>query len=213
MKTILVPTDFSEAAENAVEYAVEFAKELNAKVFLFHVFHTPIPPVDAPIFVPVSEELQNEKEFFLQKKADQLTKNTGVNISYSAKMGMAVEEILDEEKNADMIIMGIRTVGKLSEHILGSISTAILRKATIPVIIVPEGAKFKAPKKIVFACDYDSRTNYKTIESLNELINVFKSKLLVINIKNKKELVTIEEASAGLRLEQKLSDIEHMYHF
>ena len=78
----------------------------------------------------------------MQKKAEKLKKNTGVEISYLTRMGMAAEEILEEEKNADMIIMGIKTVSKLSEYILGSVTTSILGKATIPVIAVPEGSPF-----------------------------------------------------------------------
>ncbi len=213
MKTILVPTDFSEAANNAAEYAIKLAKEIKAKVVLLHVYHSSVPPIEAPILVPSYAELQKEKERLLHKKSSQLKKNTHVEISYKAKLGMAIEEILEEEKSADMIIMGMRKVGKLSEYILGSITTAILGKTTIPVLIVPENAKFKIPKKIAFACDYNPGTNYKTLESLNELITAFKSKLFVVNVKNKQEMVSVEEAGAGLRLEHQISDINHIYNY
>jgi len=39
MKTILVPTDFSKIARNAIDYAVEIAKLTKAKLILFHVYH------------------------------------------------------------------------------------------------------------------------------------------------------------------------------
>jgi nucleotide-binding universal stress UspA family protein len=51
MKTILVPTDFSEAAKNAAEYAINLAKVLNTKVTLFHVYHVPLPISEVPIMV------------------------------------------------------------------------------------------------------------------------------------------------------------------
>lgn len=213
MKTILVATDFSETANNAAEYAIKLAKEINAKVVLLHVYHASIPPVEAPLLVPSSVELQKEKEKLLQKKADQLKKNTHVEISCITKMGMATEEILEEEKNANMIIMGMKKVGKLSEYILGSITTSVLGRTTIPVLVIPENVKFKIPRKIAFACDYDPATNYETLESLNELITAFKSKLFVINVKNKQELVSVEEAGAGLRLEHQLSEVNHIYNY
>ena len=68
MKTILVPTDFSIAAENAVEYAIGFAKETNASIILFHSYHIPIPPTEVPIMMITSDELQKESESFLKKR-------------------------------------------------------------------------------------------------------------------------------------------------
>lgn len=213
MKRILVPTDFSDAANNAAEYAVHLAKEINAKVLLLHVFHVPIPPTESPIIVYTSDELQKDNEVALKKLANRLKKNTTVEISCKAVMGMAAEEILEEEKKSNLIVMGMKGAGKLSELILGSITTATLRKATIPTLVIPEKIKFKAPKKIVFACDYDSKTDYNTIEPLKELVQKFDSKLFVLNVKNKKNGASMEEAGAGLRLENKLSDTNHIYYF
>lgn len=213
MKTILVPTDLSDTANNAAEYAVKLAEKIKAQVVLFHAYHFYAPPMEAAVIIPSSEVLQKEKETILQKNAEKLRKNTTVQISYSVKMGMATDEILEEEKNVDLIIMGMRTVGKLSEYLLGSITTAVISKTAKPVIIVPEGIKFKVPKKIAFACDYNPGANYETIGSLNELIKVFGSELLVLNIKPKLEPVSVEEAGAGLRLEKKLNEINHEYHF
>lgn len=213
MKTILVPTDFSDAANNAAEYAVQLAKAIKAKVILFHVYHVPVPATEVPIVVLSPDELQKDSEMLLRKKAAHLKKNSGVEISCIARMGMAVDEILEEEKNANLIVMGIRNVSKLSEILLGSITTTILRKTNTPLLVVPENIVFKAPKRIVFACDYDPKTNYDTIESLNELIKAFNSKLFVLNVKVNKEYVSMEEAGTGLRLENKINDFSHIYNF
>lgn len=55
MKTILVPTDFSKIARNAIDYAVEIAKLTKAKLVLFHVYHVPVVPVEIPIVMPIDE--------------------------------------------------------------------------------------------------------------------------------------------------------------
>lgn len=213
MKRILVPTDYSDAANNAAEYAVHLAKEINAKILLLHVYHVPVPPTESPIIVYTSGELQKNNEVALKKLANRLKGNSNVEISCKAVMGMAVEEILEEEKKSNLIIMGMRGASKLSELILGSITTATLRKATIPTLIIPEKTKFKIPKKIVFACDFHSKTDYNTIEPLKELVQKFNSKLFVLNVKNKKEEASMEEAGAGLRLENKLAETNHIYYF
>ena|SRR3989344_727619 len=213
MKKILVPTDFSEAANNAAEYAVLLAKEIKAKVILFHIYHVPVPSTEVPIISISSAEIQKESEILLRKKVAQLKKHAPVEISYIARLGMAVDEIIEEEKKADLIIMGMRNVSKISEFLFGSITTATIRKTNTPVLVIPQNVKFKAPKKIVFSCDYNPENNYDTIETITELIKVFHSKLFVLNIKENKEVVSIEEAGSGLRLESKLNNVPHVYHF
>jgi len=212
MKTILVPTDFSDAATNAAEYAVSLAKEINAKVTLLHVYHVPVPTTESPILVITNDEMQKDNEKELKKLASHLKGNTKVEITYKAVMGMAVEEISEEEKTANLIVMGMKGAGKLSEIVLGSIATATLRKAKIPTLIIPAHTKFRVPKRIVFACDYSAKTDYNTIEPLKELVQKFDSKLFVLNVKSNKETISADEAGAGLRLENKLNETNHIYH-
>lgn len=210
MKTILVPTDFSSAAQNAAEYAVCLAKEINAKVLLLHAYRVPVPATEVPIMMPTPEELQKENEDFLKKEAIRLKKKIGLDVQYKALMGFAVDEILEEEKNAYLVVMGITGSGKLSQALIGSISTAMIRKSEKPILIIPEKAEYKKPKKIVFACDYDSRTNINVLDVLKDFIKIFASKIFVLNVSQKKELVSVE---SGTKLEHKLNDVEHIYYF
>ena len=213
MKTILVPTDFSDAANNAAKYAVDFAKETNANVLLFHSYHVPMPNTEVPVIIVTPDELQKENEVRLKKEADSLMEKTGVEVNYLAKMGLAVDEILNEEENASLIVMGMKGASKLSEALMGSITTATIREAKTPVLVIPEGAKYKNPDKIVFACDYNPKTDTKAIDSLKEFVRPFRSKIYVLNIKSKQESASIEEAVVGIDLENKLSGIEHIYYF
>ena len=212
MKTILVPTDFSKAASNAAEYAAHLAKDVKAKVLLFHAYHVPIPTSDVPITAFVPEDFQKENESHLKKEAARLHKSTGVEIKYEAKMGFAVEEIL-HKKNIGLIVMGMKGAGKLTEALIGSTTTDTLRKSKTPVLVIPEKVKYSKPKKIVFACDYDSRTDTHTLDSLKGIVKTFNSKVYVVKVKQKKESVSVEEAIAGVKLENKLNDLEHIYYF
>ena len=176
MKTILVPTDFSPAAGNAAVYAIDFAKKINADVLLYHVYHVQISKSTAEIIAKSPEELKKENEGYLIKEVERLRTKTGTEIKYKAQMGLAVDEILEEQNNANLIIMGMKGVSKLTEMIMGSITTAVMRKAEIPVLIIPENAKYQNPEKIVFATDYDPRTNIQTLDTLKELMKTFNSK-------------------------------------
>lgn len=212
MKTILVPTDFSKAATNAAEYAANFAKTIKARVVLFNVYHLPVPVSEVPVMVITPSELKEGSEVQLKKTAAYLKKKTGVEVKYIAKMGLAADAILEEGKKAAIIIMGMHGANKLSETLIGSITTSTLRKATVPVLVIPEKAKYKKPKQIVFACDYDPRTDKHTLDALTDFMNVFGSKIYVLNIKQKKELISVEKVK-GMKLESKRKNVEHIYYF
>lgn len=213
MKTILVPTDFSKAAGNAAEYAAHFAKDVKAKILLLHVYHVPAPVSEAPVIIISQEELQEENETQLKKVAAHLKKIAGVEVSYKAKMGFVVDGIIEEEKNATLMVMGMQGAGKLSEVLIGSITTSTLRKTKTPVLVIPEKVNYRKPERIAFACDYDPGTDMRALDALKALMKTFASKVYVVNIKHKKEPVTVDQAIAGVRLENKLNDVEHVYFF
>ena len=215
MKTILVPTDFSKASKNAAEYAVQLAGNINAKIILFHAFQIPVPTTEVPVMVITPDEFEKENEARLKKEVEGLKRKNNIEIEYLTSPGFAVDEILtiEKEKNIDLIVMGMSGAGKISEALIGSITTATLRKATTPVLIIPEKSIYKNPEKIVFAFDYDPRTDAHTLDALMELMKTFDSKIYIVNVKQKKELVSVEAAVTGLKLEGKLSNVEHVYYF
>jgi len=213
MKTILVPTDFSEAANNAADYAANFAKEINAKVLLFHVYHMPTTIAEVPIMIITPAELLKENEALLNKEVKRLTKKGGVEIKHLAKMGFAIDEILKEEKNADFIVMGMKGANKLSDALMGSITTEMLRKANIPILVIPEKAHYKKPEKIVFACDYNPKTDAHALDALKMVAKTIGSKIDVLNIKHEKSLVQVEEAVERTHIKNELNGIEHVHYF
>lgn len=212
MKTILVPTDFSDAALNAAEYSVQLAKDIKAKVLLFHVYHLPIHVPEVPIMVTPSG-LQQDNESELKKVAAHLSRKTGVEVNFLAKLGFAVDEILEEEKNVDLIIMGMKGANKLSEALIGSITTATLRKTKIPLMVIPEKVKYKKPETIVFACDHDPRIAGNTLDLIRDLLNTIGCKIYILNVKRKKESVSLVESLTKMEFKNTLNSVENIYYF
>ena len=62
MKTIVIPTDFSDIANNAMQYGLEMAKATNASVTLLHVFQVPVSLTDVPVALVSVEELQSDAD-------------------------------------------------------------------------------------------------------------------------------------------------------
>lgn len=159
MKTILVLTDFSAKAENAALFAIQVAAAVKAKVHLYTTFPAPqVFPSDAgvyPFFEDFSEEekIYNEKLHELAEKLKKtFTGNDHPAISMSSRPGNLAENINDLKPW--LIVMGGKSEDSALSHFLfGSNSSAVMDKATCPVLIIPEKAKLKTLKKIVFATD------------------------------------------------------------
>lgn len=214
MQTILVPTDFSEAAGNAAEYAINLAKDLNAGVRLFHVYNIPIPLTpEVPMMLVTPDELQKESETQLKMEVERLRIKTGMSVDSATRMGLIVDEIVEEGSGAGFIVMGMRGAGPITETLLGSTTTATIKRATTPVLIIPEDAKYKAPRTIVFACDYKPDTNLHSLDALKILIRALGAKIFVVNIKTEQDKPSLKEAVAGVKVENKLRDVEHTYYF
>lgn len=217
MKTILVPTDFSEASRNAAEYAFEFAKVTQSKIILFHAYHIPVQTVDATVIMVITpQELEKENINRLNIEAEHL-KSHGENISieFITRAGFATDEIIDmeEELKPDLIVMGMKEAGKVSEFLIGSTATAILKSAQTPVLIIPEKARFTIPSKIALASDYKFETNAHVLDPLKEIAKLFGSQILIVNVVKEKENIEIEKGVAGMQMENYFENIEHSYYF
>jgi nucleotide-binding universal stress UspA family protein len=185
MKTILVPTDFSERAENALTYAIELARKEQAKIILLHVYH--MEPSISYIDVPVpDDEIRLNEEKWLDKLKGLQTKIEhagGIVSERVARLDLAVDGIIKEaeERNVDLIVMGTHGASGLKELIMGSNTSRVIDRAHCPVIAVPEGALFHPVKKITFASNY-SDIDVDTIDRLIEIASPFNAQINILHV-------------------------------
>lgn len=216
MKTILVPTDFSEVAYCAAAYAMEMAKISSAKVILFYAYQIPVASPDGTIVVPLDtirdESISNLKQIVQEFR----NKYTEVNIDYQIACGFAVDEIKQAaaELQADLIVMGMQGGGFVSEKVIGSTTTALIKKSNCPILVIHKGAKFKPIEKIALACDYYGLNYSIALKQLNDLVNLFHSKILVVNVvKEMDEISTEAKATEGIKLNRALNGTKHSFHY
>jgi nucleotide-binding universal stress UspA family protein len=216
MKTILVPTDFSPIANNAVHYAAALANYADAKLVLLHIYSIPVPVADVP--VDMTEYMDDEeKESMHRLKKLQ----TEINNKYSkikteciVKPGFVTDEVLVEAnaKKADLIVMGGIGAGK-APGILGSNTSTVMKRTKLPVLSIPPGMEFSKPKKVALACDYSTIVADEVIKRFKDFVNLFKAEVLVFDVLKKAELVSYEKAAAEVNLENSLGNIKHSLHF
>jgi len=151
-KRILVPTDFSESAEQALKYAVRFNGLYHAEVFLLHVFNLPeyVSPLSAKAEVDsevADDVLEAAKKRALGKLEDiarrLADKKTAISISLS--MGVPFEEIVkfSAERDVDLIVMSTHGRTGLGRILLGSTTERVISHAACPVIVLKQTREAK----------------------------------------------------------------------
>jgi nucleotide-binding universal stress UspA family protein len=219
MKTILVPTDFSEIADNAINYAAELGKLMSAKLILFNAYHMPIITSEVPVVMPTAEEIETDCMIGLKKIEEELQKkhNNQLQISASCRYGLAVDEIsaFAAESNVDLIVIGMRGAGFLSEKLIGSVTTSLMRKVKCPLLVIDEHVTYKEIKKVALASDYHEIQHESALQPLKEFVRLFNAHIHVLNVvKEKAELVpTTEQAVVGVKLEHSLEGVDHTFHY
>ena len=212
MKHILVATDFSKTANNAVDYAVELAKATNASITLFHVLNIPVMANDVPSVPHTSiTELEKDGLQLLKKlRSDIALTCSEINIDIDTRGGYAHDEINKMARGSryQLIVMGINGHGMASQ-LFGSTATSVAGNAKIPVLIVPTEAKFKTPEKIIFAFDYQEIKKTRHMDMLLKLAAPFNAKVHVLNIAGKAKEPFIEGTFAGIQVDDILYNTRH----
>jgi nucleotide-binding universal stress UspA family protein len=143
---ILIAVDDSSYSDKAAAYGFALAKKLSAEIALVHVDEIPVgvpysgdPMLNEPaIIIPEIMSIQEEASTHLMTR---LTKTAGKDTKLHTfkKIGNPKEEILStaEEWHADMIILGTHGRTGLDHFLSGSLAESIVRKATCPVLIIP----------------------------------------------------------------------------
>ena len=185
MKTILVPTDFSKNAENAIDFAIAFAKKEDAKLILLHAYHYTYPISDFPVEI-IAEEIsavQKNSEENLKKLCLDIMQNKKVRCERICKEGLATDVILEVSNkiHPDFIVMGTKGASGMKEVFFGSNTAIVIEKSQYPVIAVPDGTLFHGIKKITYATNY-YESDMDAIKKLSEIAEPFKAVINVLHI-------------------------------
>ncbi len=214
MKNILVPTDFSAASNNAVKYAVSLAKIFNAKMTLLNIVpDTLIIDEEAALAtISVHQEQVAENKDLVAKEIKTLSKNHKAIIQGYVEEGSPSDIILEmaNENRSDIIIMGMKGIGK-SNSVFGSTVTAIVRKSSIPVLIVPENAFYQSIDTITFATDFDAGTGSESYSLLTEIAKRYNSFIQILNVQKKGKQLSDNEFIGKMGTHFSVGALKHSF--
>lgn len=143
IRSILLPTDFSECASHALSFATSLARVFKASIICVHVVEPVVPTVGytgitepLPI-ADISEQLEDSATRELPKIAE-CEECTGLDIEEIIAHGDAAAEIVRvaKERNVDLIVISSHGRTGLGRILFGSTAEEIVRHATCPVLVV-----------------------------------------------------------------------------
>lgn len=186
MKTVLIPTDFSENALHALQYAQELYKCERACFFVLHSYAEEVYGEYGTTPQEEVDRLKKEKKEQTEKKLDQMLEpiigippNPLHNFEAIASFDSLVDGINDvvDDMNIDLVIMG--TKGETSDHktAFGSYTIEVFKYVKCPVLAVPEGFGYRQPKTVLFPTDYLLPYKRRELKLLDDLAGKFKSEV------------------------------------
>ncbi|NNK81741.1 MAG: universal stress protein [Flavobacteriaceae bacterium] len=201
MNKILVPTDFSEQADNALRVAAQLAKKYNAEIYLLHLLELPLNEVDA-----MSSHSDLPEAVFFMKLANKRFKEVlnkdyieGITVHETIEFHQAFEGIMETCKtnNIDLIVMGSHGVSGLKEMFIGSNTEKVVRSSKIPVLVIKNRHDGFDVNNFVFASDF-KKDNKKTYLQALKLAEAFDAKLHLVLVNTANNFITTSKANTRI---------------
>lgn len=223
-KRVLLPTDFSKSAWNAIKYAIELYKNVPCDFYILNAFHVSgytlenmsVPEAGEPFYEAAKKESTEGLERVLEmlKLLPENKNHHFHTLSTFNSVTEAVRFVIDK-KDIDIIIMGTKGVTESKARIFGTNTVMIMERIKqVPVIAVPCDYTFVPIKEIAFPTDYKSHFKKKEIDYLVEIAKMHDAKINVVHIdKNKDGTLNKEEESNKALLQDILDGTDYEMHF
>ncbi|MDF1672282.1 MAG: universal stress protein [Vicingaceae bacterium] len=215
MKRILIPTDFSDAANRARDYALNIADLLNAEVFLINTYH--IPHAGATMAVNVDALARDSSQEEMDKQLEYLKLNfPEIDVRSKCIAGLFVDTIkrVVEVESIDLVVMGTTGTSGVVENFLGSNASALIGSIDTPIITVPGDTVINFPEKIVVANDLTDSGEDQIFNVLKQIVGNTKASLdfLFIVDEEEKANTKIERLKAA-SFDEAFDAAYHPFHF
>lgn len=190
MKKILVPTDFSKQADNALHVAAQLAKRYKAGIYLLHLLELPLSETDA---IGTQSDLP-EAVFYMnlaKKRFKEVMSRAflkGIKIHETVEFNKAFEGIneVSTKQDIDLVVMGSKGTSGIKEMFIGSNTEKVVRTSDIPVLVIKNKHKDLNLGNFVFATNFKKKDKIACIRAA-KLATLFGSTIhfVIVNTANR----------------------------
>lgn len=207
VRKILIPYDFSETAELALEHAKFMAKLHKAEIHLLHViesysFTSAISHAFGKSQSEFEEKIESSANERLQQLADSLHHDSGMSVTFTAEVGKIYKRIVSfaEEWQASLIIMGTHGVSGFQELLVGSNTFRVVMASPCPVLSVQTHSTRVGFKNIILPID-NSQSSRQKVKHALELAKHYNSVVHVLG------LMTMSDSELQRKFELKVHQV------
>lgn len=221
MTNVLIPTDFSENAWNAIKYGLQFFKREPANFYLLHISisdrqSSAEDTVANSIFFDIKLTSGIEEKLMeVKKRIEDSFPNTNHRFFALQEHTFFIDGIKRciDERNIDFILMGTKGASGLKEVTIGSKTGEVITRVKCPTLVIPEKATYVPPKKIVLPTDFNSYYKNKILLTLAEIMAIHEAELQVLHMsRTERELSSSQQQNKSF-LEDFLEDKPASFHF
>jgi len=215
MKQILVATDFSASAGNAMEYAMSLAKILNMEVCAIHAIH-PTEGIDNNTYnaIFIDDYYNNKREALKAWAAGYTAKDEYKDIEVNTLCGVEfLKNVITryiEENYVELLVMGITGSTGIT-GIVGSNASMMIEVVKVPTLVIPLESKFSENPVITLATDYETRLSAQDVNALNEIVTAFGTDKMQVLYVGEEESKSIETGEIKLQELIKNTELEFNY--
>ncbi|MBT8313041.1 MAG: universal stress protein [Maribacter sp.] len=202
MRKILVPTDFSKNAFNAIKYACQVFKYEKSEIFIMHAYADEVYQQDKLTkrsqLVKLKEETSQKSERRLEKVIEDIRHhypNPQHKFNTVSAFGSLIDEVDDlvNQENMDIVVMGTRGETNDRSITFGSNTLQVLKYISCPVLAIPEGFEYHAPKEVLFPTNYLVPYKRRELKLLCDMSGSFRSTIHMLYIDPIKKLSLRQE--------------------
>lgn len=221
-KHILIPTDFSSHAFNAIKYAFELFKSEECTFHIFHSYYIVASTKGNPMF-PVPEEVEyrsarqsvrREMEA-LRQKMETLPKNDNHRLQFDFDYGFLVDLIREkvEREKIDLVVMGTRGATDDRKVAYGRNAVDVMENMRgCAVLAIPAKVKFPPKGEIVYPTDFKGNANEEEMQTFKNIARLANAPISILHIGSEKNLDARQQENKK-RLEAYFGSWEHSFHW
>ncbi|MCK0126011.1 universal stress protein [Gelidibacter sp. F2691] len=222
MKNILLPTDFSDNALNAITYALHLFEESACNFYLLHVIKSSdIGISDSPYLVSTAQVTDVYTQTAKARLRDLVHHISTLSTNKKHKFfiltdhNFLVDAIRQQvsEKKIHMIVMGTKGASGLKKLIVGSNTGDVITKVHCNALVVPENATYTDLKEVAFPTDFSMLYNINILEPVVNIIEKHDAAIRILNISKKDTSLNSDQIKNKELLEDYFSNLDHSFHF
>tara|TARA_R110001592_G_scaffold78428_1_gene235257 strand:- start:148 stop:939 length:792 start_codon:yes stop_codon:yes gene_type:complete len=181
MKNILVPIGSTESAQNTLQYAINFAAEVNANVLVFRAYSV---QTKAGVMINVNTIIERETNLYLKAIVNSVDRKN-VSVKLISAKGSLVDsvEAIDNELDVDLIIVGAKSNSIKEEIFLGKTAGKLVKQTELPILAVPDGYKYTPVKNILMAFNSGIVKSKTALKPLQFIAKKFNAEVNLLQVK------------------------------